>query len=578
MQLTGTNFAAGAAVLFGTTTLPAIVNGPASLSVVVPGSLTGAPGTVLVSVLNPGGLASNALAFVLTPALAIHTMTPSSGEVGTLVTLTGTGFDPAPAANQIVFRGINGTTVPVAALSATATQLTFKVPALSETGPITLTNTHGTVQSPPFTVLRGQDYQLLISPPSLEVYQGASNSLQAQLSSTGSKPFTGLASLSVQGLPANVAPGFAPQTLSAFQAGTITFGALGIATPGSYPLTITAEMKEGGQAFTRTASATLTVLASDGVTGVKGRFVTPQGNGIAGVIVRADIAVSPQPQTITNAAGNFQLAGLPAGTITMRFDATPAHPLYPIWPQTITVPANKVLVMEDWVIAPPPPDERFTPIASNSPQDQIITDPRFPGLEIKIPAGTTIVGWDGVPKSRIAVERLDPDKLPVAAPPIKTKSVYQLYFGTPMGGLPSQPIPISLPNDLGLEPGAKTPLWYYDGSPMGGTGEWKQGGTGTVSADGTIIVADEGSGIPRFCGVCGLPCYEAAQNEAPNPPCPDCDDIPQQYGKPVNLATGQELDSAVDLVVDGEVPIVIRRMFNPFDAFAYVANFQQSLG
>ena len=39
------------------------------------------------------------------------------------------------------------------------------------------------------------------------------------------------------------------------------------------------EMKEAGQLFTRTASATLTVLPSAGVTGVKGRFVTPEGGG-----------------------------------------------------------------------------------------------------------------------------------------------------------------------------------------------------------------------------------------------------------------------------------------------------------
>lgn len=577
LSLAGENFFPGASVLFGAATLPATVHGPTSLTVVVPGALTAAPATVAVSVVNPGGLASNSLPFMLAPLLAIHAIAPASGEVGTLVTITGTGFDPVPGNNQLVFRAINNTTVATVPVSATATAMAVKVPGLAESGPITLTNSRGTVQSPPFTVVREQDYQLVVSPPLLDVYQGASGSLQAQLASTGTKPFTGLVSLSVQGLPGNVAPAFSPQTLSAFQNGTITFGALGAPAPGTYPLTITAEMKEAGQLFTRTASATLNVLPSAGVIGVKGRFVTPEGGGIAGVIVRADIATDPQPQTVTDAAGNFQLAGLTAGELTLRFDATPAHPLYPIWPQTITVPADQVLVMEDWVISPPPPDERFTPIAANSPQEQVITDPRYPGLEIKIPAGTTIVGWDGVPKSRIAVERLDPDRLAVPPPPIKTKSVYQLYFGTPMGGLPSNPIPVTLPNDLGLEPGSKTPLWYYDGSPMGGTGEWKQGGTGTVSADGSVIITDSGSGIPRFCGLCGLPCFQAAQNEAPNPPC--CDDgVDQDYGKPVKLATGQELESAVDLVVDGEVPIVVRRVFNPFDAFAYIANFQQSLG
>jgi RHS repeat-associated protein len=510
--------------------------------------------------------------------LAINAVSPNSGAVGDLITLTGAGFDTVPANNQLVFRGINNTTVPATALTATLNRITLKVPPLAETGPITLTNSRGSVQSPPFTVVRDQDFQLIISPATLTVYQGASVTAQAQISSIGAKLFTGLATLSVQGLPAGIAPSFSSPSLSVTQAGAVTFGAVGSAPLGSHPLTVTAEMKEGGLAFKRTANVTLNVLASTGVTGIKGRFVTPQGAGIAGIIVRADIATTPQPQTTTDTAGNFVLTGLPAGKITMRFDATPAHPLYPIWPQTIDIAANKIFVMEDWIISPPPPDERFTAISANSPVTQVITDPRFPGLEIKIPAGTTIVGWDGVPKSRMAVERLDPDKLPVAAPPIKTKSVYQLYFGTPMGGLPSQPIPVTLPNDLGLEPGMKTPLYYYDGSPMGGTGEWKQGGTGTVSADGSVIITDPGSGIPRFCGVCGLPCFEAAQNETPNPPCNDCDGNTQSYGKPVNLATGQELDSAVDMVVDGEVPIVIRRVFNPFEAFAYIANYQQSLG
>ena len=538
-----------------------------------------AEGLVTVTAAAPNRLPGS-LAFTVLVPFAIQSISPASGEVGTLVTLTGSGFDANAIANQLVFRGIDNTTVAAAPVSATPTTITVKVPPLADSGPIALTNTRGTLQTPAFTVVRSQDYQLLVSPASVSVYQAASNGAQVQLSSTGTRAFSGLVALSVQGLPSGVTPTFGPQTLSALQAGTITFGALATAIPGTYPITVSGEIKEGGASFTRKAAATLTILASAGVTGVKGRFVTPQGAGIAGVIVRADIATTPQPQTTTDPAGNFQLGGLPAGVVTLRFDATPANPLYPIWPQNVTVPAGKVLVMEDWVINPPPPDERFTPIVPASNQDQVVGDPRFPGLKITIPAGVTIIGWDGVPKTRMAVERLDPDKLPVAAPPIKTKSVYQLYFGTPMGGLPNPAlkIPITLPNDLGLEPGKQTDLYYYDGSPMGGTGQWVKGGTGTVSADGSVIISDADSGIPRFCGVCGLPCFKAAEDEAPGVPCPDCDRGRQKYGKPVNLSTGQELDSAVDLVVDGEVPIVIQRVYNPFDAFAYVANFQQSLG
>ena len=51
--------------------------------------------------------------------------------------------------------------------------------------------------------------------------------------------------------------------------------------------------------------------------------------------------------------------------------------------------------------------------------------------------------------------------------------------------IPSVPIPVTHPNDLGLDPGEQTDLYYYDGSPMGSsTGEWRKAGTGTVSTDG----------------------------------------------------------------------------------------------
>ena len=138
----------------------------------------------------------------------------------------------------------------------------------------------------------------------------------------------------------------------------------------------------------------------------------------------------------------------------------------------------------------------------------------IPGLEIRLPAGTVITGWDGVPKTRIAVEKVQLGKLTVTAPPVPTGSMYQLFFGTPMGGVPSSPIPVTLPNDVGAEPGDSVNIWFFDGSPMGGSGEWKIAGQGIVSADGTTVRMPDGTGIPRFCGVCGLMCPERPPTSA----------------------------------------------------------------
>jgi RHS repeat-associated protein len=515
------------------------------------------------------------LAFNIQPLLRINAVTPASGDVGATVTLAGTGFDPIAASNLISFRGINNTTVPSAALSATPTQITVRVPPLADSGPITLSNGRGTTQSPPFTVSREQNYDLVVSPAALTVFSGASGAAQAQLASTGTKQYTGLVTLSVQGLPNGVTASFAPAaTLSAFQAGTITLAASAAAAPGSYSLIVRADGKEGGATFSRTSTVTLNVQSGAGVTGIKGRFVTPDGVGISGVIVRADIAQNPQPQTTTDPAGNFQLARLPAGPVTFRFDATPANPLYPIWPYTTTVVASQVTVIPDWTINPPPSADKFVQIA-NATQTQAITDARFPGLEIRLPAGVTITGWDGVVKTRIAVERIMPDKLPVTAPPVPIREAYQLYFGTPMGGIPSQPIPVTLPNVSEKEPGEQVEIWYFDGSPMGGSGEWKIAGLGTVSPDGKTVASNPGVGIPRFCGVCGL--LSLSCPPPPNPPQSPPDDCPT-CGKPVDLFTGQELMSMDLMNLAGLTPIELSMKYNPVDPYNNRAGTVASFG
>jgi RHS repeat-associated protein len=280
----------------------------------------------------------------------------------------------------------------------------------------------------------------------------------------------------------------------------------------------------------------------------------------------------------------------------LRFDATPANPLYPIWPYNITIQAGALTVLPDWTIAPPPAAETFVPIA-NAAQDQKITDARYPGLEITLPAGVQIVGWDGVVKTRISVVRHEIDKLPVPPPPTEARAAYQLYFGTPMGGIPTAAIPVTLPNDLGLEPGESGEIWYFDGSPMAGSGEWKMAGTGTISADGLTMLPDAGVGIPRFCGVCGVVCQgKRDANKTPKVAAPAvkpaCDPTQaccgqeqkqaggavQRLGKSVTLSTGQELLESVDLSCAGVVPIGVRRNYNPIDAFNNLGGIAGSLG
>lgn len=573
ISLSGQFFLPSSYVLFNNQKISTTYVSGTKLDATVPGSLLTLAGNATVAVFTPLGGTSTNLQVQLTstaPLLAISGISPDHGQPGTQVIITGTGFNPEAVKNTVKFAGDAVASI----TAATATQLTTVVPANAQSGAISVTNSLGVATGPLFTINRDQDLNLTASPATIGLLQDSSSSLSIQLANSGNQNFIGLARLSASGLPAGITAKFEPTFLTASQPGVLRLQAASGAATGTFPITLTAMANISGVDQPRTATVNVNVQANSGVTGVKGRFVTPAGDGIPDVRVSFDTKT-----TTTDSAGNFLLTGLPSGKVELRFDATEAHPLYPIWPNIVNLTAGQIRVYGDWIINPPPSEDKFKPIATSS-QAQSITDERYPGLAITIPAGVTIIGWDGVKKDRIAVERLDPDRLPVAPPPIATNSVYQLYFGTPMGGIPSAPIPVTLPNDIGLDPGEKTDLWYYDGSPMGGTGEWKVGGTGTASADGKVIVTDVGSGIPRFCGVCGLPCFAINQNNQTSTPIlpKGLGEPPAKTCKPVRLATGQETPSETDLYVTSVVDLVAHRSFNPYDPYNKIAGTVLSLG
>lgn len=555
----------------GTVQIPATVTIPAgSSSATFDARGTGA-GALLIRAEANGRqpITATLTVTVTTPTLAIGNASPLTGPAGTVLTLTGTGFDTV-AANNTVRIG----SVAIELTSATATRLVTRVPISAVTGAISVTNSLGTATGPTFTVQQSQDALLVATPNSLRLLRGSEAASALSITSAGTQAYSGSLNLSISGLPAGVTASFDPVVLPAERTGVLRLVANGSVAPGAYQATITGVGYGTAGAISRTATLSITVPDPQVTpsTGVRGRFVTPEGRPIAGVIVRADTGGSSSPTVPTDAAGSFELAGLAAGPITLRFDATPANPLYPIWPYSVTLVANQMILLKDFVIAPPPEAQTFTPI-NNATQDQRVTDPRFPGLEIVLPAGAEIVGWDGVKKTQIAVEKREMSELPVVSPPVPTGAAYQLYFGTPMGGVPSRPIPVTLPNDTGAEPGETINVWFFDGSPMGGTGEWKIAGQAVISADGKVAKMVTG-GLTRFCGVCGLvTCQRAPPKEDPGKGCPQ-----PATSKPVNLYSGQALPRTGGMSCGGLVPVETGRSYHPVDAFGNVGGIEGSIG
>jgi hypothetical protein len=82
------------------------------------------------------------------PIPGITAISPASGGPGTVVTISGAGFDPAPNANTVKF---NGTAAAVN--NASSTSLVVVAPAGGSTGPVTVGTKGGTANGPTFTYL-----------------------------------------------------------------------------------------------------------------------------------------------------------------------------------------------------------------------------------------------------------------------------------------------------------------------------------------------------------------------------------------------------------------------------------------
>jgi hypothetical protein len=215
----------------------------------------------------------------------------------------------------------------------------------------------------------------------------------------GSSPFTGLATLEVMGVPTSVTATLASPMLTSGQKTTLTVGADVTAPVGTSTLTLQATATVDTKTVTSTATFVLDVQAG-GRTAVVGQFTLIDGTPLAGV----KLALGGK-NTQTDSGGNFQLLDVPARTNPLSVDTTPVHPQLPMYGMDVTTVAGQITQLPPFRIHPPLPPERFTPI-QNATQDQVISDPRFPGASFTLPAGVAIIGWDGTPKTQMAIGRL----------------------------------------------------------------------------------------------------------------------------------------------------------------------------
>jgi RHS repeat-associated protein len=496
--------------------------------------------------------------FTVSPAPTNTAVLPAAAAAGTPVNIVGERLSAGRV--SVTFNGVRA-----AVQRLSATSLLTSVPPGATTGPLSVVTAAGTATRL-FTVEHAQDVRLSARPASIRAVAGLPVTATLTLEDTGARPFAGLATLEVKQAPPDVRVTVGAPALASGQSTTLTLEpASTAATSGS--VVIEAGVVLDGVPLRRAATVHVEVLA--GVqTALGGRLVLIEDTPIVGA--RLTLAGTTLE---SDAAGNFVFVDAPAGRHMLGLDVNAARPGLPIYAIDVEIASGAPTRLPPLRITPPPPAERFVAI-DNATRDQTITDDRFPGFELTLPAGVTITGWDGTPKRQIAVGRLTAEGLPVPPPDFPARSFYQVFFGTPMGGIPSKPLPIAIPNDQELRPGESVEIWYYDAAPIPGVAAgWRLAGDATVTADGTRAVSHPGVGLARFCGVCGIACIRRKVAGQPNVALKGV-----RGGDPVDLATGLFVLHKTDLALPGRIPAFVHRVFNAIDAFDGVAGFQLPTG
>src|SRR5688572_10057504 len=292
--------------------------------------------------------------------------------------------------------------------------------------------------------------------------------------------------------------------------------------------------------------------AEQGVTALAGQVLTLDGKPLKNVTLTIGAKAAATDDT-----GRFLLASLDHGRQVLTIDGrTASRPRkeYGIFRVGVDVSEGKTTPLEYTIWMTKLDTASATIISSPTKQSLSITNPRIPGLELKLPAGTVIRDLDGQTVSRISITPIPTNRPPF---PLPAGVDVPVYFTIQPGG--AQIIPpraqLIYPNFIGRKPGERIDFWNYDPTEKG----WYVYGRGTVTPDGKQIVPDAGVVLYEFSGA-----MVASPSFAP--PLFPVDGA--EDGDPVDLGTGLLVVEKIDLSVRDTIPIDLNRTYRPNDTYS----------
>lgn len=305
--------------------------------------------------------------------------------------------------------------------------------------------------------------------------------------------------------------------------------------------------------------------AEAGVTAVSGQALKLNGRPLAGVTLSIG---GRAIRTDTN--GEFLLSGVPSGHQILVIDGSGAGQggrQYGRYEYGMTVVAGKTNALPFVIWMTRLDAAGSANIVSPTATPMVLTNPKIPGLELHIPAGTVIRDANGKIVTQLNLTAIPTDQPPFPIPAVPVPTYFTVQPGGAhlegANGQVSQGAQLIYPNFSHSLPGTRISFWNYDAVTKG----WYVYGQGTVTSDGTQVMPDPGVVIYEFSGaMVSLP-----TNGPDDGPCVDCQPEPGLGDSPdnpegyVDPSTGLLDDSEVDMTIPDTIPIQVARSYRQKD-------------
>jgi RHS repeat-associated protein len=309
--------------------------------------------------------------------------------------------------------------------------------------------------------------------------------------------------------------------------------------------------------------------APAGITAVSGIVLRLHGQPLPNVT----LSIGTQ-KVVTDAEGKFLLSNAPTGPQTLVIDGATANAggrQYGRYEYLASVEAGKTNALPFIIWMTRLDTRNATNLPSPTTAETVATNPRIPGLELHIPAGTVIRDSQGKNVTQITITAVPVDQPPFPLP----NHWVPVYFTIQPGGAHLQGLTVNTsvgarliyPNFSNAPAGERIDFWNYDPVVKG----WYVYGQGAVSADRKQIIPDPGVVIYEFTGaMVALPADAPATGPVPN----GCNgggasggpNAAAERADPVDCFTGLYTLNRTDLYVRDVIPLVVQRSYRPLDS------------